>query len=177
MRANDVGSLFEASLERVFSSLSNSHLFFWHKLADTGSTAGARAALGKQPSDYLIGFAGHAALCEAKSSTKHDTMSKELMQGSQRNAINRWAFANDLPYYVIFWSINTKTLQVWDGRAVPYSGRGLNPKGLLLEVKVGGKTPMSLDEDVVKTAVMDVLNIKATRLKALADNRKSWGVE
>lgn len=179
MKKNQMGSLFEADVEKALQTLAQQELLFWHRLADRGATKGGLSAVGSQPSDYIVGYAGAAYLLEAKSSYTHDKMSKELMQGSQRNAINRWSMANDLPYYIIFWAINRGVVELWDGRAILKSSRGLDQKGLLQTEIVSNSTAhMSVDHDALVRMLSDTFKVSAKLcFKRLILNRKKWGVE
>lgn len=102
-----------------------------------------------------------------------------LMQGSQRNAINRWSMANDLPYYIIFWAINRGVVELWDGRAILKSSRGLDQKGLLQTEIVSNSTAhMSVDHDALVRMLSDTFKVSAKLcFKRLILNRKKWGVE
>lgn len=123
--ATDCGKLFEKELEKAFRRLRQYHLVGWHRLTDTSAARGV--TVGQQPSDYLLALPEGSRsplggqrlfFVEAKASEKYSSLTKSMMEPSQRGAIKFYRELLHLPYLVLFYSSVTGDLQVWDGAEV-----------------------------------------------------------
>lgn len=128
--AVDIGKLFEKEMQGVFDTLKDSSLIGWHRLADTGSAGGS--FIQAQPSDYLLALPPGSRsplneqrllFVEVKASETNDFLTRKAMKPSQRGAICYYRQVLKLPYLVIFYAAHLGQIQVWDGAAVPGTGK------------------------------------------------------
>lgn len=128
--STDIGKLFEKEMQGVFNALKESHLVGWHRLADTGAAGGS--IIQGQPSDYLLALppgsrspldGQRLMFVEVKASEKEAFLTRKAMKPAQRGAICYYRQLLKLPYLVIFYDAQRGNLQVWDGAAIPGTGK------------------------------------------------------
>lgn len=115
----DIGQAFQHDLQGVFKALKADYGFAWRRLTDTGA---AGNMVEGQPSDYLVTARGHLAYCEAKASTTSKKFRPSMLQPAQRQAILQEGGMLDIPYYIVFYSEITGTVDVIDGTDVLKDG-------------------------------------------------------
>ncbi len=162
--ATDIGKLFEKGIQGVFNALKESHLVGWHRLADTGSAGGS--FIQGQPSDYLLALppgsrspldGQRLMFVEVKASEKEQFLTRKAMKPAQRGAICYYRQLLKLPYLVVFYDAHRGSLQVWDGLAIPGTGK-LDRSHCLVQFDEVGHGP-KLNESKVSSLLVEWFQI------------------
>lgn len=142
--ATDIGGIFEDQLESAFTLLKASHYLGWHRFPDTASAGGN--IMQSQPSDYLVAaprgckpLQSRLFFVEAKASEKHTKLQKASIRPSQRGAISFYSALLHLPYFLLFWDVQGRRVEVWEGVEALKSSRKKEPLTVIEGVSVHTK--------------------------------------
>lgn len=155
--STDIGKIFEKQLEKVFNRLKGTHLLGWHKFADSASAGGAFVQ--EQPADYLLApppqgeEPAKMLFLEAKASEKHRRLQKAMLRPAQRGAIHFYGELLGQTYIVLFWDVEGRRLELWDGIVALSDRRDKQPMQVWESISVGTKLDI---EKVAEALAMDM---------------------
>ena len=155
--STDIGKIFEKQLEKAFNRLKGTHLLGWHKFADSASAGGAFVQ--EQPADYLLApppkgeEPAKMLFLEAKASEKHRRLQKAMLRPAQRGAIHFYGELLGQTYLVLFWDVEGRRLELWDGIEALSDRRGKQPGQVWESISVGTKLDI---EKVSEALAMDL---------------------
>lgn len=155
--ATDIGKIFEKQLEQVFNRLKETHLLGWHKFADSASSGGAFVQ--EQPADYLLApppqgkDPARMLFLEAKASEKHRRLQKAMLRPAQRGAIHYYGELLGQTYIVLFWDVEGRRLEMWDGAEALSDDRKKQPLMVWESISAGTKLDI---EKAAEALAMDM---------------------
>lgn len=105
---------FEAAIRKELEEKKRGSRLAYHRFYDTKSAQGVLPA---QPADFLVTFSGTPSLIEAKHSQVHDSLRScfsSAVDVQQLASARVWTRAR-AGYFIFFYSLPSKNIEVWDG--------------------------------------------------------------